>query len=92
MFLKGWNRYPISALVPFLVAIGLIFCANNILAKEVDTITTKAGEKYPTKMITVVCWGKEGASCDLSTRTMSYGLERNRTEGNSRESRWRKRS
>jgi len=76
MFLKGWNRYPISALILFLVVIGLIFCPNSVLAKEVDTITTKAGEKYPTKMINVVCWGKEGASCDLTTRTMSHGLEK----------------
>jgi len=38
-------------------------------------ITTKTGEKFPTKKITVICWGKEGAPLDLTTRVLAHLLE-----------------
>lgn len=77
MFSKAQNRCLISVLVAVLVFIGfLIFGTSNGLAKEVTTITTKTGVKFPTKEITIICWGKEGAPLDITTRMVGDMLEK----------------
>ncbi len=73
MFSRTQRRSLISILVPVLVVIGFIFGASSGLA---TTITTKTGEKFPTKKITVICWGKEGAPLDITTRVVSEALEK----------------
>jgi tripartite-type tricarboxylate transporter receptor subunit TctC len=73
MFSGAVGRCLISTLVLVLVLSGFILGASSGLA---ITITTKTGEEFPAKKITVICWGKEGAPLDITTRVVSEALEK----------------
>ncbi len=76
MFLMNRIRRMGSVVLFFLGVIYFILCTSSALAKETSMITTKTGAKFPTKEITIVCWGKEGAPLDITTRMVGDMLEK----------------